>query len=393
VTDSPQRIAISGGGIGGLVLAVGMQRQGVDACVLERQSEIRDEGAGISLWPNALAALDGLNLGDAVRELGVPISKGGLRKRNGRSGPRFSSKGFVGSLGGGLVCVDRGQLVRTLAAILEPGSLRTGLAVTGYERQDSSVQVRVEGGESVRVDALVGADGINSPVASQLNGGLHFAYSGYTAWRGIAETEYEPDRDQLRACLGGGHEFGWMPVGSGRLYWFATACLPEHHDPPEGDMACLAEMFAGWPRPVSDLVAQTPTERLVRNDIVDRVPLKRWSDGPITVLGDAAHPMRPHLGQGGCQAIEDAAALVFCCSDGLFEPTKAFARYEGARKRRTERVVRRSRWSGFTRPAGLAASAFDLMTNSAPSIPIDLAFRGLKQVAGYEAGAKAARPQ
>lgn len=91
-----------GGGIGGLVLAVGLQRRGFEVCVLERQSEIRDGGAGISLWPNALAALDTLDLGEAIRRLGQAISKGGLRKLDGRSGPRFSTKGFMGSLGEGL---------------------------------------------------------------------------------------------------------------------------------------------------------------------------------------------------------------------------------------------------------------------------------------------------
>lgn len=393
MTIGPQRIVISGGGIGGLVLAFALQRRGFDVRVLERQSEIRDGGAGISLWPNALAALDTLDLGDVVRGLGQAISKGGLRKFDGRSGPRFSPRGFVGSLGEGLVCVDRGQLVRTLAAMLEPGTLRTSHAVTGYERMDTSVLVEVEGQNIVQATALVGADGITSPVASQLNGGLRFTYSGYTAWRAIAEADYEPDRDQLRACLRGGHEFGWMPVGDTRLYWFATAWLPENHDPPEGDTACLAEMFAGWPRPIPDLIAQTPADRLVRNDIVDRIPLRRWRDGPITVLGDAAHPMRPHLGQGGCQAIEDAAALVYCLSEGPCDPVKAFARYEEARKSRTERTVRWSRRCGLTRPIGFTTTIFDRMTNSAPSIPIDGAFRALKQIAGYDAGDKAARPR
>lgn len=389
----PRRIAISGAGVGGLTLAVGLQRRGFEVVVLERQTEIREGGAGISLWPNALAALDALDLGDTVRRLGHGISAGGLRKLDGQLGARFSAKSFAGSLGEGLVCVDRGDLVRSLAGLLNPGTVRTGHAVREYQRQDDAVLVRVDGRGDVEAGALVGADGIKSPVASQLDGRLQFAYSGYTSWRGISEMEFEPDRDQVRVCLAGGHEFGWMPVGARRLYWFATAWLRAGYDPPDGDRACLAEMFAGWPAPIPDLLDHTPAGRLIRNDIVDRVRLRRWCDGPVTLIGDAAHPMRPHLGQGGCQAIEDAAALVACCSDGPVNCAEAFARYERARRKRTERIVRRSRRSGFTRPPGLVTTILDRIANSAPAIPIGGALRAIRPIAGYQAGSVAARPR
>ncbi len=388
----PRPITISGAGVGGLTLAVGLQQRGFEVVVLERQADIRDGGAGISLWPNALAALDALELGDAVRRLGQGISAGGLRKLDGQLGARFSAKSFESALGEGLVCVDRGDLIRSLAGLLKPGTVRTGHAVTGYERQDDAVLVRVEGRGGVEANALVGADGINSPVASQLDGCLQVAYSGYTAWRGLCEMEFDPDRDQVRVCLAGGREFGWMPVGAGRLYWFATAWLRAGYDPPAGDKAFLAEMFARWPAPIPDLLDQTPAGQLIRNDIVDRVGLGRWCDGPVTVVGDAAHPMRPHLGQGGCQAIEDAAALVACCSDGPVNCADAFARYERARRQRAQRIVRRSRRAGFTRPPGLVTAIFDRFANSAPAIPIGVALHAIRPIAGYHAGSVAARP-
>jgi 2-polyprenyl-6-methoxyphenol hydroxylase-like FAD-dependent oxidoreductase len=385
------QIAIAGGGIGGLALAVGLQRLGLDVVVFERQPEIRDTGSGISLWPNALAALDVLDLGTEVRGVGRSISRGGERKHNGRRGPSFSTKGFTRTLGDALVCVDRGELVRVLSGLLAPGVVRTGSVVTGCHHKSTSVTVRVEGQGEVEASALIGADGINSVVASQMNGGLEFAYSGYTAWRGIAEMEFEPDRDQIRACLARGHEFGWMPVGRERTYWFATAWLSERHELKTGEKEYLTESFRRWPQPIPELLNHTPADRLVRNDIVDRAHLKRWWEGPIAVLGDAAHPMRPHLGQGGCQALEDAAALVHLL-DGRGDTAEAFVRYERARWPRTQRIVGISKHSGFTRPLGPATSLFDRMTTAMPAISVDEALRALKPIAGYSAGIRAATP-
>lgn len=356
--------------------------------VVERQAEIRETGTGLSLWPNALAALDALDLGKIVRGLGKPLADGGQRKLNGRDGPFFAAKDFVGALGEKLLCIDRGELVRTLASLLQPGTVRTSSNLTGFHSTTTSVVVEIDGSENLEVSGLVGADGINSAVASQIDGGLQFVYSGYTAWRGIANTVFDTDRNQIRACLAGGHEFGWMPVDDDRTYWFATAWLPEDFQPPRGDHAYLAGLFAAWPQPIPQLLAQTDAERLVRNNIVDRSTLSRWNDGPVTVLGDAAHPMRPHLGQGGCLAIEDAAALVECTetAGGLVE---GFVRYERSRRARTDRIVRLSRRSGFTRPPGVATTIFDHLNTHLPKIPIGRALRLMRPVASYSSGENA----
>ncbi|HEX6394395.1 MAG TPA: FAD-dependent monooxygenase [Acidimicrobiales bacterium] len=217
------RVGIAGGGIAGLTLAAALEPHGFDLVVLERQPEVRDSGAGISLWPNARAALDVAGLGAVVRSLGRTLAEGGEKRLDGRVALNFSGRSFEAALGEGLVCVDRGELVRALTARIRPGTVRTSCAVTGFELDASGVTVRLADGASLAVDALVGADGINSAVASVLNGPLQTSYSGYAAWRGIAETSYPPDSDKLWACLAGGHEFGWMHVGDDRTYWFATS--------------------------------------------------------------------------------------------------------------------------------------------------------------------------
>lgn len=400
-------IGIAGGGIAGLTLAAGLQAMGVEVIVLERQAEVRDTGAGISLWPNALAALDGLDLGVLVRSLGRSLAAGGDRRLDGRAMMTFTARRFEGALGEGLVCVDRGELVRALGARLRPGTVRTGCLVTGYRVGPSGVTVRLatggdggedgedgeggEGGEGVEVvvDALVGADGINSAVARQLSGPLPSSYSGYTAWRGIAETSGGSNRNELWACLAGGHEVGWLPVAEDRTYWFATAWLPEGHAFPQGDAAYLEETFGRWPQPIPALLAATPADRLVRSDITDRAMPERWSRGPVTLMGDAAHPMRPHLGQGGCQAIEDAAVLAGCLVAERGDPAGAFARYERRRRARARRIVRLSRAARLTLPPGATTTVFDRLTSYLPALPVGPPIRQLSPIAGYRAGQRA----
>jgi 2-polyprenyl-6-methoxyphenol hydroxylase-like FAD-dependent oxidoreductase len=383
-------VAIAGGGIAGLTLAGALQPQGVDVVVLERQPEVRDSGAGISLWPNALAALDVAGLGDAVRPLGRTLASGGQKRLDGRVALNISRRSFEAAFGEGLMCVDRGELVRALAGRLRPGTVRTGCAVTGYDSRSSGVTVRISDGEGLTVDALVGADGINSAIASELNGPLRSSYSGYTAWRGIAETSTTFDSDQIWACLAGGHEFGWMPVGDAHAYWFATSWLPQGQRFSDGDDAYLKQTFSEWPQPIPDLLAATPPERLVRNDVVDRAMPDRWSDGAVTLVGDAAHAMRPHLGQGGCQAIEDAVVLASCLAKSA-EPAIAFADYERRRRRRARLIVFLSRFSGFTRPPGPVTTAFDRVTSTLPGLAIGPALRSVAPIAGYKAGQRAVR--
>ena len=383
-------VGVVGAGIGGLTAAAALQGRGIGVVVFERQSDVRDTGAGISLWPNALAALDSLGLGAEVRSAGAALASGGQRRMDGQAGSMFSRAKFESILGDSLVCVDRGELVRVLANRLDSGTVRTGCEVAGYDTGVSGVTVRITSGSQSSVDALVGADGVNSAVARKLNGPFRTSYSGYTAWRGIAEME-SPDGDQILACLGGGHEFGWMPVAPGRIYWFATAWVPQGEEPSGGDHFYLRETFGHWPEPIPDLLAATPPERLVRNDILDRAALETWTHGPVTLLGDAAHPMRPHLGQGGCQAIEDAAVLANCLAASS-SPDLAFRTYERRRRRRTSRVVRLSRVSGFTRPPGPVTTALDRLTNSLPPLGIGAALRMIAPVAGYRAGQRSTRP-
>ncbi len=213
-----------------------------------------------------------------------------------------------------------------------------------FEQDGEGVRATFSNGEESQADLLIGADGIHSRVREQLTGKLALRYSGYTAWRGIAPT---PDKAfQSGETWGKGRRFGLVPLSGEKVYWFATDNRPEGEtDDPARRQAELLELFAGWHYPVPELIGTTPRGDILRNDIFDLPPLKKWSVGRVTLLGDAAHAMTPNLGQGACQAIEDAVTLAGCLTR-FEEVSEALARYEALRRPRTARITRQARQVG-----------------------------------------------
>lgn len=314
-------------------------------------------GAGISIWPNALAALDHIGLGDAVREAGGRVTAGAMRWRDGKWLRRPSHERIVKALGEPLVVVRRSVLNDVLAGALASGTLSTGLAATAIELAPDGVRVTLSDSTTRRVTAVVGADGTNSVVARYLNGPLNNRYTGYTAWRGIADVSIDPDL--AGETLGAGRECGHVPLGAGHTYWFATERAPEGQLATQGELAYLKSVFGSWAEPLPALLTATDPDIVLRNDLYDRDQARVWSKGPIVLVGDAAHPMRPHLGQGGCQGLEDAAILAGAV-DQSADLATAFARFASFRGPRVRSLVRESATIGRIvnlRPAFLGAAA------------------------------------
>jgi 2-polyprenyl-6-methoxyphenol hydroxylase-like FAD-dependent oxidoreductase len=366
-------LVIAGAGIAGLALSAALQRHGIDSVVVEERPAVFSAGGGITLWPNALAALDSIGLGDEVRAAGTQVTTGSLRTASGRVLLALTPERVERALGGPLVAVRRGALLDVLQEHVAPGSIRTGVAVRGYRRTESGVSVELSDGARLAARSLVGADGYRSEVARALGGPLTERYSGYTAWRAIAPaTGLAPVE-----LVGGRQEFGVVPLGEHGTYWFATLHEAADSTAPEGELAHLRAAFAGWPEPVGTLLDGTDEGAVNRVDIVDRDSPARWQDGPVVVIGDAAHAMRPHLGQGGCQALVDAAVLAPLLARSA--PVDAFAEYVAARRRTALRVVTRSR------QAGQAVNARVPLHRLMPLVPDPLVLRRLAAVAGAPA--------
>lgn len=375
-----QRILVVGAGIAGLATAVALQRRGHDVTIVEERSDTTS-GAGISIWPNALAAFDEIGLGDAVRESGGRVAAGAMRWSDGRWLRRPSPERIVTALGEPLVVVRRSVLTGLLTDALAEGSIVSGSAATGLATSGRDVRVTLADGNTHEAAAVIGADGVGSVIARHLNGPLRRRYAGYTAWRGVAD--YAIDPDLAGETMGVGTEFGHVPLGTGHTYWFGTERCPEGGSAPDGELTHLRAKYADWAEPIPSLLAATDPDAVLRTDLYDRDEARVWSRGPVTIVGDAAHPMRPHLGQGGCQGVEDAAVLAYCVGRGDDLPA-AFARFAAARRPRTRALARESRMIGRlvnVRPAVVGAAVM----RASAVVPEAILTRHLASVAARSA--------
>ena len=328
-------IVIAGAGIGGLTAALALRARGFAVRVFERVPTLRPVGAGLTLQHNAMRALASIGLDEAVAAVGHRLTRMHVRGWDGRVLQRLDAEAAAVRWGAPMIGVHRAALHRVLVERVGD-DLTLGAAVTGFEERGDGVRVALSNGETVDAAMLVGADGIRSVVRAKLHGEAPLRYAGYTSWRGVCGDRGVVGDAVPGETWGRGLRFGWVPVAEG-IYWFAVADAPEGGadagDPREG----LRAHFKGWHAPVEALIGATAADHIVRTDIHDRPPLRAWGRGRVTLLGDAAHPMTPNLGQGACQAIEDAVVLARelardATSEGL-------RRYEAARIPRTTRVV------------------------------------------------------
>ena len=332
------RVVIIGGGIGGLAAAVALHRIGVDAQVIERAPSIREVGAGLSLWSNAVTALRELGLDVKVIAAASVFEQDLVQTPRGDPISRTELGEVSRMAGAPCICIHRAALQRILLGALPQHSVRTGSRCLGF---DGSTAI-LENGEHIQADVLVGADGISSVIRDGLHGKEEPRYAGYTAWRGICDDKGLLPKRSALLVMGGGSQFGAVPCGAGKLYWFLTKNSPQGTTQSKAEIVALSH---DWAAPVPEIVAGTPADAILQNDIIDRPPLRWWGRGTVTLLGDAAHPTTPNLGQGACQALEDAVVLADCL--GRTRPIEeALREYQGRRLPRTTEVVRNSWQTG-----------------------------------------------
>lgn len=374
-------VLVVGGGIGGLAAAIALDGAGRRPVVLERAHDVAPVGAGLSLWPNAVRALSRLGLAEAVAGLPPAPAFGTIRSWRGDPLAAIDPDAVAARFGAPLLVLHRARLHELLLGGLGPGVLRLGTTVVGVAQDAEGVVVRLADGGALRAGALVGADGIRSTVRAHVLGDGPPRYAGYTGWRAVVDLPAGPAQDGLPVgeLWGPGAVFGLVPLADGRLYWFGTRPAPAgEQDTPAQRKREVLDRFAAWHPAVGQVVAATPAEAILRHDIVDRPPRRGWSAGRITLLGDAAHPMTPHLGQGACQALEDAVVLAGRLA-AVDDVPAALAQYEALRYRRTAPLVRRSRLVG--RVAQLRSPVLRRVRDAALAhVPSAVLLRGLDPV-------------
>jgi 2-polyprenyl-6-methoxyphenol hydroxylase-like FAD-dependent oxidoreductase len=373
-------IGIVGGGIGGVAAAVALRQVGIDAVVYERAPQLREAGAGMMLWPNATRVLAGMGLLESAMERSGSSTRFLVRASDGTVLMNIS----LGAFDVPAICMRRSDLLDVMLAKLPPESIQLGHKLDHLDQSKGKVRISFEGGAVKEHDAVVGADGIRSRVRSELFGHSDPIYRGYTVWRGVAR--YDGDNvlpGTNSETWGVGSRFGIIDTGQSNFTWYATANVPSGNlDAPGGRKRELQQAFLGWHEPIADLIGATNDDVITKSGAYDLVPLRRWGEGLVTLLGDAAHPCTPNLGQGGCMALEDAAVLAKCF-DHVTLPEIALRRYESLRRHRTRHIQQRSRlmgeigqWENRIFVAGRR-----LVTGLLPASPFE---RNLRRVYSYE---------
>jgi 2-polyprenyl-6-methoxyphenol hydroxylase-like FAD-dependent oxidoreductase len=314
----------------------------MDVAIFERADDWRkiQVGGGIHLWNNAMRAMQQLGLDGRVREIGSAVERVEFRTQHGGMLAVWPAGDIERELGVPTVGVARADLQRVLVGAVVDGTVRLGEAVTGYAQDDAGVTVQLAGGGEERGDLLVGADGINSVIRAQLHGPSKPRFAGYSVWQAI--TDIQDQRAPVgifRVLWGRGARFAFYHVGGERLYWFCVLNAPEGER--KIDRELLLERFRGWMEPTETILSGTPPESIDRSGHYDRPPLGRWGEGRVTLLGDAAHPMTFNVGQGACQAIEDAVVLARTLSQER-DASAALRAYESDRMVRTAALQKRA---------------------------------------------------
>jgi len=344
-------VAIVGGGIGGLFAAAALIAQGLRVTVHEQASALGEVGAGVYLTPNSVRHLQRLGLAPQVEKWGARV---GFESRYFRDDGTpiapvqvTDSSGWNAAFG-----MHRADLVTLLADALPPGVVHTGHRCTDFAQDAGGARVTFANGASVEVDVVIGADGIHSALRPHVFPPSLPVFSGSVAYRGLVPhariADWPTDRWQM--WLGSGKHFLAFPVRAGTLINFvgfvpADQAMRESWSAP-GDPDALRGAFAGWDPRTRQLLDQV--EETFRSALYDRDPLPTWTNGRLGLLGDAAHPMLPHLGQGANQSIEDGIALatILARSDRASVPA-ALCAYERLRRARVAQVQRGARQNGL----------------------------------------------
>ncbi|USK49605.1 FAD-dependent monooxygenase [Bacillus sp. CMF12] len=382
----PKTIVI-GGGLGGLSAANALQQLGLDVSVYEKAAELKELGAGIVLAANAMKALDKLGLGEQVRQMGSAVKKAEIRTWDGKLLVDLPVHVQAKQYGTYSYLIHRADLQSILYQNLKPGTVILGKKLISREQDASKISAKFEKEEVVEGDLLIGADGVHSQVRRLLVGSTPLRYSGFTAIRGISH--FNDVRFPIE--LGGGFEawgpgkrFGFSHLGKGRIYWFAAINTPEGTlKTAQNRKKTALEHFRGWWGPIEAVIESTKETNILTHEIFDRKPIKSWSQGRAILLGDAAHPMLPNLGQGGAQAIEDAIILSRCLEKHPENMQQAFRDYEKMRIPRTTQIVRGSRFMGRSMQLENPA-AIQLRNLLLSTMPGSIQIKRLAWLIGYE---------
>ena len=344
-------VAIVGGGIGGLFAANALIADGLRVSVYEQAPALGEVGAGVYITPNSVRHLERVGLGPAVEKWGARVGPGSRYFRH--DGTPIAPVQVTDSAGWNATFgMHRADMVEFLAAALPAGVVRTGHRGTGFTQDGDVARVSFANGAVAEADVIIAADGIHSELRQYVVPPTRPVFSGTVAYRGLIPRELVPDWPAgcWEMWLGQAKHFLTYPVRAGSLINY-VGFVPADQEMKEswsapGDPDVLRREFVGWDPRIERLLSQV--QATFRWALYDREPLPTWTKGRLSLLGDAAHAMLPHLGQGANQSIEDGMALatILARADRKTAPAALLA-YERLRRERVAQVQRGARENGL----------------------------------------------
>jgi len=349
--SKPIRAAVVGGGISGLSAAHALARRGIDVTVYEQAPALGEVGAGVFPYPNALRPLERMGLGPAFARVGAKVGPGSEYYR--MDGTLVGKVLTTDSAGwNGMYGMHRADLLNIFANVLLASAVRTGHRCVGFEQDQRAAYVKFDNGNIAEADIVIACDGIHSTLQKFVVEPSPPEYSGSRAYRGLIEAKKLPNwrKEAHQIWMGDGKHFMVFPVRRGELLNY-VGFVPTSTETIEswsaiGDRDELAASFAGWDSRVVELLDKVET--CFWWGLYDRRPLAKWTNGRLLLLGDAAHAMLPHLGQGANQGIEDGVALaIFLEGRSADEVSGILPQFEKFRRERTDVVQAEARRNGL----------------------------------------------
>ncbi|WP_448560465.1 FAD-dependent urate hydroxylase HpxO [Trichothermofontia sp.] len=340
------KVVIIGAGIGGLTTGIALRQLGYQVEIYDKASELRPAGAAISLWSNGVKVLNRLGLGDAIARMGGQMDRMVYRSHRDEVLSAIELEPLIQRVGQRPYPVSRTELQQLLLEAFGREEVRLKSKCVAVEATDTDVTALFEDGSRATGDLLIAADGIHSVLREYVVGAaVKPRYAGYVNWNGlVAASPALGDPYTWVLYVGEAKRVSMMPIGGDRFYYFFGAPMAKGTTvEPAQRRAELAQHFADWPEPVGALIKQLDPLQTNRLEIHDLDPLPCFVRGRVALLGDAAHASTPTLGQGGCQAMEDAEILSRYLVTTNISVEDALQRYEAERRERTATLVLKAR--------------------------------------------------
>ena len=338
------KINIIGAGIGGLTAAIALEKKGYQVELFDAAVELRPIGAGIIMASNAMQIARRLGFADEIAQTGNVLDRFGVADHEGRPLQMMDIQAIRAKFGEPSVAIHRGQLQQVLLQQLPNTPIHVNKRLQSIQQlPGGKVVAFFEDGSQAESDVLIGADGLRSATRKTIFGEKPLRYSSQTCWRGIIEHQFDnPHQTQELWAKTGGKRVAMIQVAANKVYFYYTEKRKPGFDLPQAELlSYLKEQFGEFPPMYAEVIAKAKPAEIFRDDLYDLKPLSKWHQDRVMLLGDAAHATTPNMGQGGCQAIEDAWYLAeYLKSYGNI--AEAFAAYEHFRRPKVNFVVNTS---------------------------------------------------